>query len=239
MKIALTENSAHYHEYFPGYHLQSLKWQTADPVELCDTSLYFMNVHLPDVTPPSGGPGYLSGMVISGLDMEVGDVTVILSDQNHDPLVFAGSGDDQPFEFSDLALGTYHLYAEAAGYYTSEVTVHLNESQPSVTGLTLEVMDQNVPGIFDRGASSAVIGDPFPNPAGESIGITVATRYPGTVFLSIFDLTGKEVLSAQYHTIQGKNVIRLGVGSFRPGVYCISLSTHGNESFRTSKWIKK
>lgn len=73
----------------------------------------------------------------------------------------------------------------------------------------------------------------FPNPAKESIRISLASRQPESAKLSIevFDMLGRRILKQQFAGVAGtKRTLDLPIASIIPGVYAIRVSADGRQS---------
>lgn len=110
--------------------------------------------------------------------------------------------------------GSYSVRAYNAGYcfstslpvtvYKAGVLVrHINEpaTQPGLTSLQL-----------------------FPNPAQQEFYVSFNSEQEESCLLNIYDLSGRVVMSKNITAIAGNNIIDMNAGSFKQGIYIVSLS---------------
>ncbi|MFN3342201.1 MAG: T9SS type A sorting domain-containing protein, partial [Flavobacteriales bacterium] len=67
----------------------------------------------------------------------------------------------------------------------------------------------------------------YPNPAIDEITIFVPEGMEGSINISIYNMTGQQVLSKSF---SGQNMISLSLSDLSAGIYSISLSTSNNSA---------
>lgn len=71
----------------------------------------------------------------------------------------------------------------------------------------------------------------YPNPAQDVVNIEGKLNYKGEIFVSIFDITGKEIISSTYHKTDAQSDIQLplNVSKLSAGMYFVQLYAAGNK----------
>ena len=245
IKIGLTPNSARFNEYIPTYFIDGMMWENTNTMSLYDSSYFAVDVHLLQANGTNQGNGKIGGNVIWYDDSPINpgepipDVEVLLLDNENNPLTFDFSENDGYFEFDYLAFGTYKLYAEFTGKYTMPVIVTINESNPTVDDIILEVCDHEITGIEDIFYEPDItISNVFPNPATNNLNIEINLKTSQILSLNISNLLGQIIYSENCNLSQGNHIIKIPVRSLQKGIYLLSISNSVNLISVTKKIVK-
>jgi PKD repeat protein len=242
VKISLSQGSTHYHDYFTTYFGDDILWTKADIMNI-DESLFEAEIHLRPVQELAAGTGIIRGYV----KFEQGDfssmppiaqTTVILSDKNHNPLLFTRPNEAGYFEFSGIPFDSYFLGADATGKPASTVNVTLSENSPLVEGINLTIFGSNanfIPEGFDQGIFLTKI---YPNPVKDKLHICFYSGISAPVGINIIDVTGKSYFSSTRKFETGLNEVFIPVSSLPGGIYLMILQTQGNYLPVTAKFVK-
>ena len=77
------------------------------------------------------------------------------------------------------------------------------------------------------------IGEPFPNPATESVFVEITSEIPQMLKVKLYDLNGKELpLNKDFALTTGSDVFELPLGRPDPGIYLMRFSTQTDEVTR-------
>ncbi|MEZ5199077.1 MAG: PKD domain-containing protein [Bacteroidales bacterium] len=153
IKVGLTQNSQNYKNFTSTYYGNELFWDKAQTLQLSETN-YYVNIDLVDLAGIGQGPGSISGFLTEANKdflnpMLVSEIEILLFDSDNLPLTFTYTDGSGNFTFEDLPLGAYSLYAEATGFITFEVPVLLDEDNPTLENIQLELFEQTI-GIEDQ-----------------------------------------------------------------------------------------
>ncbi|HAF28623.1 MAG TPA: peptidase M4 [Bacteroidales bacterium] len=139
--------------------------------------------------------------------------------------------------------GTSSGYTDAAGNLVTQVTV-------TGTSLTVTINDITATGYYwDMAASEvtesysafaeilAIEVATYPNPCASEINFIIEQDHVSNALITIFDLTGKQVINKEVEIIQGFNTIQMDVESLDKGMYIYRIST--DDGISEGKIIKK
>lgn len=241
VKAGLTEGSENYKNWLPAYHTDHMQWTSADLIGLNEGNSFDNSVNLVPLAGTESGPGTINGTVsVSGyngiLQDDLAGIDVILSDASGIQLDFAKTNADGQFQFSGLALSSYMVLAESAGYYTYAVIIDLNETQPLNT-VELELYTDNV-GIGEQPATGFEIGDIYPNPVKEKLFVSIISGHSNKLLASLFNLQGQLIISHIIQLTAGENQYSINVSSLQHGLYYLQFNSENHKSLKVRKFIK-
>ena len=243
IKVGLTHGSPHYEDYFTTYYGDKISWTKANLLSITNTSLFEEEIHLLPVQQLAPGNGIIRGNV----RFEQGDLfsmppisatTVILSDIDHNPLVFTQPDASGYFELTGIPYGTYLLSADATGKPASTITINLDDNSPTVEGINLTVFGTNpsiIPEEFDQGISFIRV---YPNPVRDNLHISLYSAISTPVSVKILDVTGRTYKVMTTVLDKGLNQVQVPASSLPSGVYFLVLEPLGNYLPVTAKFIK-
>jgi len=241
VKIGLTENSLHYGDYLSAYHESALFWDDANVLNLYDTN-YFVNVNLEEIVGIDSGPGSIYGSLeINGncpVSSDIEGVEIILLNENNIPLTFTTSGFNGEYEFENLPLGTYKLYAEATGLSTTAEVVSFSETNLQINDLTLELScDQSI-GVEEYPLENILAGEVYPNPVYDNVNIDIKSSKFESLTICIFDIQGRKILEKKYDLPSGEQNLIINCNDFPGGLYLLSISSDQGTRPIIRKFIK-
>lgn len=244
LKAEISPNSPLYNLYIPTYYVSVPNWVNASIINL-QSNIWNADVHMVPISGATIGTGLIAGQVqkseyeFFGDEGPVGNIEIILMDQENNLFTFTFSDQEGFFEFPQLAYGTYKVYAELIGKTSVPAIVTISESNPVVENIcfiiagdqiTLSVPEQNN-SLFE------FTGTVYPNPATEYIRVQTSSREPQTINLSVIDQDGRRVISEEIDLSTGLNTLQTGTLQLKPGMYTLKL-TGENGSFITRKFIR-
>ena len=230
-------------EYLPTYHFGTTLSSEAEVVSVPYTAqggwTSFDIVILGEIDRP--GKGWITGNVtkepgFNGGDIRrstLNDISILLFDENHEPLQHVYTNDSGNFIFSDLAYGTYHVYIDMPGHENHYYTVVLSPDEPGFDGLHFNI---NETGITVNGPLSGANNIEFvsefklaPNPTSELTNVIISSDRTGAAILELTDISGKK-LSSQTLRLDGqKQSVEMRLNNLTSGIYLVRLIT-GNQA---------
>ena len=241
--ISLTPGSDHYEDFVPSYFPEAMGWQDADIFSLSD-NLYEMNTSLMEAQGADIGPGHIGGRVISGNKYGVEayfsfhDVTVILTDQSSTPLEWTTTDEYGQFEFNNIALGSYKVYADVTGIWSQPETVIIDEEFPFIDTVLIR-MYEGAPFSVQEPVDNLIrISSLYPNPVINNMTLQLSAEKPLLLRMNIINITGQTIYTIDKLTVQGSNTFVVPTEKIPSGIYLISLSWDGQKQMITKKFIK-
>lgn len=231
VKAALTPYSASYDDFIPTYYVNTLWWDYANDVVINNNPAQ-VDINLIAGQNP-GGPGFIGGNVTQGANKLLGpgdaipDVEIMLLSMNNDPHLYTYSDVNGDYGFSNLAYGTYKVWAEVLGKTTVPAIVTIDANNPSITDINLVVTSSGVTTSIEDNVSDYVenISDIYPNPVNEEINLEVSFKLPSDLQIDIFNQIGQRVYSQNINETAGQQIIKINTSEFEGGVYSLRITT--------------
>ena len=239
IKISLTEGSSSYSNYMPTYFGDQVSWDAAQLLSL-DSHAYDKHVHLVAAEPMVSGPGFISGE-LNFTDNEpasVENIDILLSDQENHPLRFTRSDAQGQFEFTNLPYGTYLVKADYTGRPSQTYSVTLTPSSPISGSVELTVGDSAFFDIQEPADESVSLIRLFPNPAGESVNISLEIKKNMKGILAVTDFMGRIWIKQEIVLHPAVRTYRCDVSSLPPGIYILRIQPEGSSLSLTGKFVK-
>lgn len=242
VKVSLTEGSPHYNNYFTTYYGDEVSWLKSDIMNI-DESQFEAEIHLRSVTLMNAGTGIIKGYVnfeegnFSSMP-PISQTTVILSDKNHNPLIFTRPDASGYFQFNGISFDSYFLNADATGKSASAVSVTLSTNTPLIDGINLTIFGSSSNYIPEGDKDGIYMARIFPNPVIDNLHLRFYSGISAPVSLRIIDVTGKSYFNQAPEFESGMNDVLIPVSMLPNGIYLIILQTEGNYLPVTAKFIK-
>ena len=249
-----------YPVYFPTYFGDKVFWNDAEVISLQD-DLYDAHIYLEHYDHILYGNGKISGDVTfnapgfyeeyiydfnwfdsnneyDSVPNAARNMTVLLLNEEDEPVSYLLSGVNGLFGFNELELMTYRIYTEKAGMITHPANLSLSQDNNII---------ENIHIILDNGEIVSYIEeDPFmtmgnnidlyPVPARDILNISLESHQYFTTEINIINSIGQSVKYLQADIEKGKNIIRINVKDFPQGIYFIQMICKNNRLF-TGKFI--
>jgi hypothetical protein len=227
--------------YIPTYGTSSADWSTASSVSHT-TAADSMHINMIYGTVPSG-PGFISGNVYSGAgkntDLAVTGMLIYLKDISGHVLTYVYTNAAGTYSFSNLAYGSYIIYPENFGdYTTSSAIITLSADNPSVTAVNFKEHTQSntitpidATGITTISNTTGITI--YPNPANDQLTIQWSKRLAADAVVSVSDITGREVYTTTLDMSTPGGTQQLPLYTLNNGLYLISL--HSGSAVYISK----
>ncbi len=227
VKVALDPTSPGYAENLPTYYGDVLFWDEATTI-----TTPYMGVSSFDITTVAGvnpgGPGFIGGLISDGANLwgggsdrgddPIAGVSVLLLNQDEEPVTHTESAEDGTFGFPDLDWGTYKLVVEIWGIPQGEKWVTIGPDNPSVEDIEFEVTDNS---INTNTNELSVLGtlSVHPNPVQDAVVIELPEA--DLRELQVVDLAGRIV---ETQTVErGQASINMQTANWKAGWYLIRL----------------
>lgn len=243
IKIGLTEGSAHFNGYFTTYYGNDITWTSSDPITISNSSYYGADIQLSPVQELLPGTGIIKGYVKFDQVNEaslppISQTNVILSDENHTPLLFTRPNATGYFEFTGIPYGTYFLTADATGKPSTIVTFTLTESAPLVEGINLTVFGSIHSGVREELEKGIAFIRIYPNPVQDVVHVSAYSPSLANVDINIIDVTGRSYFSQHDRLQTGFNDILIPTASLPSGFYLLVIQPEGSSQPITGKFLK-
>ncbi|MFN0203990.1 MAG: T9SS type A sorting domain-containing protein [Bacteroidia bacterium] len=221
----LNANSPNYASFMPTYYAYSLFWSSATTLSVPNNGNSLTLHLLPGNNP--GGPGFVGGLVSQGANKTTAgleNVQVLLLDMNNNPVAYTYSDANGDYSFSNLAYGTYKIWAEIWGKTTTPIIVTISANNPSATGNEIVVNSTNVTSaIFDNNAYFSGV-TLFPNPSAAKTNLKMEMKQSGNVAVEIVNSLGQTVFATREMFTQGSNELAIPTISYPKGIYIVKVN---------------
>lgn len=233
---SLTPQSEYFFDYFPTYYGDATFWSDATLITLGEPQNPY-DIHLVPLEGISSGPGSINGIVTGSKAGPIGNITVVLMDQDENALAYTQSDESGEFDFDDIALGTYKLKVEIPGKPCEVATVSLTDL--SLTGtVTFIVKDSEVVLTMKEGqAFASHTGDIYPNPVAETANLTINLTQPVDLTVKVLNQLGQVVESFGLNLNAGEQTIEIQTGNLDNGFYTLFITDRNGDSV-VKKFIK-
>jgi PKD repeat protein len=227
VKAALKPASAHYNDYLPAYYTTELQWMNATPIVISSYSMPADVLLIAGSNP--GGPGFIGGKVSQGANKKEGDplkdIEVILMDNNHHPIASTWSDADGNYNFSNLALGTYEVFAEIPGLKPYPGNVTLTADKPTANNVEIKVNSSSVATSIRTAVNNELAAsvNVYPNPASDHINVSIKAQTSLSLKVGIYDYTGKQLMSRNVTVNPGDGNLDFSTSELSKGLYTIKL----------------
>ena len=232
IRTGLSAGSANYAHYLPGYYPQALSWKEATPLSLNDSNVYLADVRLIPARTLAAGPGILSGKVVrfvQGPQMEIiPGAEVLLFDDQKIPLKFSVTDAEGGFVFPGIPSGAYKLTVEIPGSYSRITDVWVDQSEPVIDSLLLEVFDHDVTSVSETESSSFSAGPLYPNPATETVSVDIRAVRPLVLNMRIISVEGLSQWTGIMACSKGPNHVTIPVALLARGMYMLIIQPDNN-----------
>ena len=243
VKAALSSASPSFTSYMPTYLGNNLYWSTASTINLTQNSIS-QNVSLVAGTNP-GGPGFISGSVLQGANKrDPGDpiegVTILLLDNNDNPVTYVYTDATGAFEFNNLAYGTYKIYAEVLNKSTDPAIVDISAASPTSSNTVVEINSTDITHM-STGITYDYFGENnrvYPNPVTQAARLELSLKQSAQIDLNLRNALGQAVWSKSELLGSGTHQIELDMNDLPAGVYFIQMKADKSEqsTLKVIKW---
>ncbi len=233
VKAFLTPDSEGYEDYLPTYHFNSLFWNEADPVVVPSNTPWNNVVLIPGVNP--GGPGFIGGLVSEGANLWGGggsqrgdgdpmpNVSIILLNDQEEPVTHALTHTDGTFGIENLAWGTYKVVVEIPGMEHGYKWVTISPDNPSVN-ISFSVNEEGIV-LGTKAVKQDVTSIAFPNPVKDQLSLYLFLEQSSQGQLQILAADGKIIQNQVLELHGGGQVLPVDMRSLKAGLYLVQVTT--------------
>jgi len=238
MKAALDSADPGYADYLPTYFGGELNWADATAIQLDSTTE--VDITLTAGVNP-GGPGFVGGWVFEGAGLTIGSNTEsraagdalkgiqinLLTDADV-PVAATYTDANGRYTFSNLALGTYKVYAEQINKVPYPLTVVIDANNPLQDNVNVTVNSNSaVTGVDD--ILDLRITGVSPNPVTDKTNISIALKQSSKAVLMLTDINGRFIQSRNLELVAGNNQIKLDLSEQASGIYFLNLTNEASK----------
>ena len=226
VKAALSPNSASYSSHLPTYYVNALHWLYGVDVNV-NGNVYGKNITLISGFNP-GGPGFIGGNVLQGANKSgpaLSDVSVLLLDDQDNPIQHASTDGNGAYSFSNLAYGTYKVIVEIPGLASTPQLITIGPNNEDETEVSFEVNTTSVTALGIEDHQQVAIKGLYPNPTKGILNLDLAFEQAAEVSITLINLVGQEILLKQVEATGGTEVISLDVKQVPAGVYMLKVQS--------------
>jgi hypothetical protein len=247
VKVALSQDSPEYDNHLPTYYGDVLWWDEASTITVPYNGWWGFHVTLIEGDNP-GGPGFIGGLVSEGANFHSGDieergegdpiegVSIILLDENEEPVTHTYTNSEGHYEFPSLAWGTYKVVIEMIGFEQEYYWVTLSPDNPSEEGINFEVNESGISSEISilRNDGEVLI---FPNPANTIVNLQLDAKAIAEGQLMVTDFTGRMLQIQAIDIALGTQQFEIDVQHYPAGLYLLTLQV-GNDVI-AKKFVKE
>lgn len=247
LKGVLNPSDINYANYLPTYYGDELLWANATPITITNSSITNLNINMIGGVNP-GGPGFVGGWVSQGAGLAIGgnheergigdplpNVQINIVNANGQAVAYTYTDANGRYTFSNLALGTYSIYAEEINKVPSPMQVTLTANNPSQDNVDVSINSNSaVTGINDL--FDLHVEGLFPNPVTDKATLTVSLKQNSSAQLRVIDTKGSILTNEPIKLNAGANKIDINLSGKPAGIYLISLQGEaGSKIIRVAK----
>jgi PKD repeat protein len=230
VKAALTSTSTDYSHLMPTYYGNKLYWDQASYVTFPYQNGYMRaDIYMTPGNNP-GGPGFIGGKTSQGANIwgtgdPLGNIQVLLLDDNDNPIAFTYSKASGDFGFNSIAYDTYKIYAEIPGKTTDPAIASIDASKPSVNNIKITIGEKQITNSINDQLSNVVksVSNVFPNPAYGDIHLEISAIKPCTANIQLINSIGQIVQTFNIKLTSGNFEKTIPTTNLEKGLYNIKL----------------
>jgi PKD repeat protein len=237
VQAELQPGSSEYGNYLPTYHYDALTWQEAWPVFPFPTGTSYDVMMIAAEGVESGG-GEITGTVSGEVRESMGNVEIVLLDEDGNAMAYTRTDENGYFSFSDIAFGTYYVHTEMPGVVGEPMMVSLHEENDS-ENLNIVIKDGeallNVNEVPRAGLQS--VSEVFPNPVADQASVTIALKNASILEIAIRNNFGNAVIEQVEAYSAGVHIMTIDIRHLPEGIYFMDIVSE--TGLRTVKKLVK
>lgn len=244
VKADLSPLSVLFNQFMSTYYSNKPVWTEADTIFHSSNNFEY-DISLLPVATNMTGPGMISGTILHGSDAgskkgePAVNVEILLFDEFNQPIECCHSNENGEFCIEDVDINLYKVHAEVTGKYTYPVIVTINNTNPEVNDILLTIGNYTVNGnVFAvEEIEWTSVGNPYPNPANNTIKIDLQLIESKELTFAIFNYAGQQIYHSSNYLNSGANNLSFDIESIPDGVYFLKIT--GQKDFLSKKFIKQ
>ena len=170
-------------------------------------------------------------------------IEVLLLDMNDRILNYTNTNSKGFYVFTNLAYGTYKVFVEIWGLYSTTAIVTIGPDNPAANDISFNIDLSNNPISINASINNITasgypeIGDIYPNPMSDIANITLVLPMPENIKISIYNSIGRLMSVKQFNAVSGMQTILLETSSLSDGLYEAVIAIKDKTSY-LRKFIK-
>lgn len=230
VKVALLPDSPVYQDYLPTYLGDRLFWHEAISVVIATSDVFLPPINMIPGN-NAGGPGLIGGSIISNADAAIGpvpSVSVLLLDENGNPVTHVDTDENGNYDFNSLPYGTYQVVVEIPGKVAQVFWITIGPEKATVPDADFEVgpteVTTDIPNELE-----ALNWNAYPSPAIDEIKIDMDLKTAGEVQFSILNLIGQEMQTHSKFFGKGTQTMKMVIRELPEGVFILKVNTRDGQ----------
>ena len=239
VKAALLPNDPDYTNFLPTYFEEELYWSNATPVVVTNSNVYLDYLFLTQGNNP-GGPGFIGGLISQGANKGPGDplanISVLLSDDNDNPIAYTFTDINGEYGFSNLALGSYEVHVEIPGKESISWLVTLSNDSSSFNVAHFEVGDSTIKPVNTTAVEDFSFGkiiSVYPNPTSGQLFVDIEIAKQASVNLELINSIGQTLQLQKLLPFSGRKTMDLQIEDLPTGTYLLKISSGSQITTKT------
>ncbi|HZV70398.1 MAG TPA: T9SS type A sorting domain-containing protein [Saprospiraceae bacterium] len=225
IKAIVDTGSVYFDTYLPTYYNSAFFWYKATPVNQCDTSQYYRDIHLIHID-SLVGIHILDGTVFnSGRSFDpVPGLNLLLANASGDPIQYRTTDENGYFKFEHLPSGSYQLFADLIN---SEIDnshpphININGNKTVEVYLYKDSLSLQEPtGVRPVNRKDELVIHVYPNPASDKFMLEVLDEEDKMVSYEILDVNGNVFNSGMILT---NDPVQISIADLVTGIYIIKV----------------
>ncbi|MEA3477378.1 MAG: T9SS type A sorting domain-containing protein, partial [Bacteroidota bacterium] len=233
------QNSSFSDSYAPTYKGGEIHWEDITP-EFIDVNSYNNDINLVEIIGMETGSGSISGNIYDfEMEIPLANVLVLLLNTENECVAVDYSNNNGEYSFNELGFGRYKLLVEIIGKSMDPIIIILTNTEPSASGISLNVMSGEIVMGIDDGLPPWIdfISEVYPNPARDNATIKLHLKEPSDLELNIYNISGQIVQQGIRKLRPGYNILNMDLQDLNNGVFYLNLEL-GDRFTLTRKLIK-
>ena len=238
VKAALAITDLNYADYLPTYYGNTLQWGMAQAVYL-NSNQSGIDISLIAGNNP-GGPGFVGGWVSQGAGIvfqggqsngsrSLGDplagVQINLLTSLDVPVGYTYTDVNGHYQFSNLALGSYKIYAEELNKIPNPIPFTLTADNLSDSSVNMSINSTSETATGVQNVSDITINGIYPNPTTNGCEVQLSCKQAAHAVIKLTDVLGKTVMEREANLTIGGNTFYMDLEKMAAGVYQLSVQS--------------
>ncbi|MCK5788216.1 MAG: T9SS type A sorting domain-containing protein, partial [Chlamydiia bacterium] len=233
-------NSMYFETHLPTYYGDVIFWEDATVINPINTNGP-SNITLVQAEGVNTGEGIINGDIVDEgfkSQLEDTDISLFLIDENNQALAITYSETNGSFNFSEIAFGTYTVYAEITGLPTTPAEITLSSENPTAN-ITIEITPNGVISGIENITSVIVkeVGNIYPNPVVNQASFAITLKTQTIINIYIYNQIGQLIQFRTVNAQEGNSNIKILTNKFHSGVYTMKLVFEDGASIN-QKFVK-
>ncbi len=223
----------------PCYYGNQIFWQETDPLALTQSAFNY-DIQLPHTLDYPQGTCEIEGYISrkSGTVFHpAANITLFLLNSDMQAYTVVYSDSEGHFVFPHVAYGTYIVYPEIPGIYTSPYTVTLTEEDPNVKNIFFVLDHAAVTAISEQAEEAFSRVQLFPNPCTHEASLLLIPAGKTSCTIQVSDMQCRILYSTCVNLNQQEDQVYLPAQNWSPGTYFVSIRSQ-DQRVQTLKLVK-